>query len=292
MKQKTNLIGSSGTLLNTNIMVLFLYSDKNCEHQAIGCIKSITPKITEDVKIVYYTIDFDSDFESKNLYKIRIPYKPEYPRFHFYKADLSLMTMNLFPGEDYAFTDTDVIFSRKFSFDKIKHNNSYPLASYGPHEYPYIWESINGQYIIYNESKMMTYFNVPQRSQRYVWSCFYSFNESCRDFFEEYISMCKNQYLQKYAKEYFPYADETPFNICLWKRGANQNLGFAFVNTHNIDVIQRVETLKINNTHVGKNLDEHGADWEYINDSDNVLLYHGFKDKVDIELAVNYIVNG
>ena len=50
-------------------MVLFLYSDKKYEHQAISCIKSLTHKITDDVKIVYYTVGFDSDFNFKNLYK-------------------------------------------------------------------------------------------------------------------------------------------------------------------------------------------------------------------------------
>ena len=63
----------------------------------------------------------------------------------------------------------------------------------------------------------MKYFNVEKRSQRYVWSCFYSFNPNCREFFEEYTAMCKNKYLMDRRKDYFPYADETPFNICLWK---------------------------------------------------------------------------
>lgn len=291
MKHWKNLIGNNGIPLKNNNMVLFLYSDKNCEHQAIGCIKSLGKKVEDDVKIVYYTIGFDSEFEFTNLHKIRIPYKPEYPRFHFYKADLSLLTMNLFPGEYYAFTDTDVLFSKRFSFDRIKHNNPYPLASYGPHEYPYIWEIVDGNYKIYNETKMMNYFNVSQRSQRYVWSCFYSFNSYCTDFFEEYISMCKNQYLQKYPKEYFPYADETPFNICLWKRGVINNLGFSFVNTNNPEVVRKVESLKINNSHVGENIDSHGADWEYIHNSDDVLLYHGFKNQVDIDAALSFIEN-
>lgn len=272
-------------------MVLFLYSDKNCEHQAISCIRSLTHKITDDVKIVYYTIGFDSNFEFKNLYKYRIELKPEYPTFHFYKSDLSLLTMELFPNDFYVFTDTDVLFSRRFSFEKLKHQESYPLASFGPHEYPFMWYSDGEVVIRYDETKLMKYFNVKERSQRYVWSCFYSFNTHCRNFFEEYVSMCKNSYLMSQRNEYFPYADETPFNICLWKRAATKNLGFAFVNTHLLTTVRVVEEQNVQEVRIGNNVDMFGADWEYISDAQGVMLYHGFKEKEEMEETVNYLIN-
>lgn len=272
-------------------MVFFLYSDKNCEHQAIACIKSLTGKVTEDVKLVYYTIGFKTDFSFKNLTTIQMAYKPEYPRFHFYKAELSLMTMKIFPDEHYIFSDTDILYSRKFNFDLVKHNLAYPLASYGPHEYPYMWYEINGETIIRDETVLMKYHNVPQRSQRYVWSCFYSFNPSCTDFFEEYTSMCRNQYLLKEHPIYFPYADETPFNICLWKRNATQNLEHAFVNTHKLSTVKRVEEESIGRIHMGNNLDAFGADWEYVHDPSKVLLYHGFKDKEEMNESLDYLIN-
>ena len=270
-------------------MVLFLYSDKNCEHQAISCIRSLTHKITNDVKIVYYTVGFNSDFEFKNLHKFRIELKPEYPTFHFYKSDLSILTMDLFPNEHYVFTDTDVLFSRRFDFDMVKHSESYPIASYGPHEYPFMWHIINGEKRIYNEIPLMNYFNVKERSQRYVWSCFYSFNSNCREFFEEYTSMCKNRYLMDRRHEYFPYADETPFNICLWKRNANKNYGFAFVNTHLLETVKEVES-GVSNKQFNNSLDAFGSNWEYVKDSSKVMLYHGFKEKNSMEETVNYLV--
>lgn len=271
-------------------MILILYSDKNCEHQAISCIRSLTNKITPDVKIVYYTIGFKSYFSFKNVQTIQISVNPIYPRFHYYKAELSLFTMDIFPGEDYAFTDTDVLFSSNFDFSKLKHNESYPLGSYGAFEYPFMWEERGGKKIIFDETALMKYCNVPERSQRYVWSCFYTFNENCRDFFEEYTSFCKNKYLLDRQKTYFPYADETPFNICLWKRGATKNLGFAFVNTHILDTVKQVEEAKAKQKFGGNNYDDFGTDWEYIHDSDSVLLYHGFKDKLDMEEAVDYLL--
>jgi hypothetical protein len=271
-------------------MVLFLYSDKNCEHQAISCIKSLTHKITDDVKIVYYTVGFESDFKFKNLYKFKVPLKSEYPTFHFYKADLSLVTMDLFPNEHYIFTDTDVLFSRRFDFEKTKHSESYPIASFGPHEYPFMWREINGERRIYNELPLMKYLNVSERSQRYVWSCFYSFNSNCKDFFEEYTSICKNRYLMDKRDDYFPYADETAFNVCLWKRNATKNYGFGFVNTHLLETVRQVED-GISNKQFENTRDAFGNNWEYVDDSSKVMLYHGFKEKEHMETTVNYLIN-
>lgn len=273
-------------------MVLILYSDKNCEHQAIYCLKSLTNKLTPDVKIVYYTLGFKSDFVFKGLRKIQINYNPIYPRFHFYKAELSLYTLDIFPDEEhFAFTDTDVIFSSNFSFDKIKHNNHYPLASFGPFEYPFMWiENTDGSKTIYNERALMDYCNVKERTQRYVWSCFYSFNRNCRDFLEEYTSFCKNKYLLDRQFVYYPYADETAFNVCLWKRDAVNNLGFAFVNTHLIDTVKQVEEHGAKDKFIGNSVDVFGTDWEYIHDSKSVLLYHGFKEEAGMKETVDYLL--
>jgi len=272
-------------------MIVFLYSDKKCEHQAISCIRSLTHKITEDVKIVYFTVGFDSEFQFKNLLKIRKELKPEYPSFYFYKADFSLEVMDLFPNENYLFTDTDVLFSKKFNFDKVKHSESYPIASFGPHEYPFIWKKFNNSEatVIFDETALMKYMNVPKRSQRYVWSCLYSFNSSCRDFFEEYVSICKNKYLMDRRENYFPYADETAFNICLWKRGAVKNYGFGFVNTNLLSTVIQVEN-GASNLDFKNSVDAFGYSWEFVKDPNKVMIYHGFKEKEHMEETVNYLL--
>lgn len=272
-------------------MVILLYSNKNYEHQAIACIKSFESKITDDVKILYFTIGFNSEFQCKNLYKKEI-LNLGYSSFNYYKAELSLKALEYFPDEqNFIFTDTDVLFSKRFNPSELKHNYEYPLAGFGPHEYPFIYEYINGEMIVYNEVKMMQYFNVPIRSQRYVFSCFYTFNRSCIDFLEEFTSICKNEYLQKYSKYYFPFKDETPFNICLWKRNADKNLGFNFVNTHLLSTVKLVEENNVKEVLPGTNLDSFGADWEYIQDSSKVILYHGFKDESHINPVLEYLIN-
>lgn len=272
-------------------MVLFLYSDKNCEHQAINCIKSFEHKITDDVIILYYTIGFKSQFECKNLRKIKIDLK-DYPTFHYYKAELSLITLKLYPKEKYfVFSDTDILYSKRFDFEKLKHDYSYPLASYGPHEYPFMYDIVDGERIIFDEVELMNYFNVSQRSMRYVWSCFYTFNQNCLEFFEEYTSICQNKYLLNRRKRFFPFHDETPFNVLLWKNNFVNNLGFSFVNTHNPNTVKKVEELALNQIYTGDNYDALGANWEHVYESSNVIFYHGFKDKKDGESALKYIIS-
>jgi hypothetical protein len=271
-------------------MIIFLYTDKNCEYQAIACIKSLLPRIGKSDKILYYTIGFDSSFESPCLQKVRIAYK-KYPTFHYYKSELSLMTMDLFPNEEnFMFTDTDVLFSKRFNPSKLVHTHSYPLASYGPHEFPYTYEVINGKEVVYNELALMEYYGVTHRCKRYVWSCIFVYNKQCRDFLEEYTSICKNEYLHAKRKWYYPFHDETAFNVCLFKRKAEANLGFAFVNTHNPEIVRIVESNVIKDKRMGLNIDEMGNDWEYINDSEQVIMYHGFKNKEQIDTALKYLI--
>jgi hypothetical protein len=274
-------------------MVFFLYSNKAYEHQAIACIKSLSNRVTDDVKIVYYTIGFDSDFEFKNLTKVYFPLKDQYPSFYYYKAELSLLTMDMFPNEYYMFSDTDILYSRRFSFDNLKHDLPYPKASFGPHEYPFMWElDNNGETVVLDETRLMKYLNVPGRTQRYVWSCMYTFNSNCRDFFEEYTSLCNYKYLLDRRWYYYPMHDETPFNICLWKRNATENLGFSFLNTHSPSAVKLTEENIIKEQNLNNHFDAKGNNWEYIHDSEQIIAYHGFKEKEGIDEALNYLLNG
>lgn len=295
-------------------MVIVLYTDRSCEFQAKYCIESLLPRLAVEDKVVYYTVGFESTLDFKNLHKVPVPYK-NYPTFHYYKAELSLKTLTDFPDEKYfCFTDTDVLFSKRLNFKKLEHNLPYPLASLGPHEYPFIWEDIkpysyrhlengliqldNGrigtlgdEIIIYNEVPAMNYFNISSRTMQYVWSCFYSFTQNCKDFFEEYTSMCKNQYLLGRREHYYPFHDETSFNICLWKRNATSNLGYAFVNTHSYDVVKATELQSIQARRIGKNIDALGADWEYVHNSEDVIFYHGIKEENTGREILNWLLS-
>lgn len=273
-------------------MILFLYSNKQCEHQAISCIRSMERNITDDMRVVYFTIGFTSSFNAKNLVKIPIPER-NYPSFHFYKAEVSLDVMNTFPDEtDFLFTDTDILFSPRVDFTKLTHNNNYALGVYGPHEYPYMWYRMADDNVqLCDETMLMQYFGVADRTNRYQWSCFYAFNKNCYEFFEEYTSMCKNEYLLARRKQYFPFHDETAFNVCVWKRAGTDSLGFVFVNTHSLETVKMVEEQSVNQAYTGRNLDAMGADWEYIHDSSKVILYHGFKEQEPTQQTLDYLLS-
>ena len=137
----------------------------------------------------------------------------------------------------------------------------------------------------------MEYFNVSKRTVSYQFSCFYVFNRNCYEFFEEYASMCNNEYLMKRRKYFFPFYDETPFNVCLWKRNAEHSLGYSFVNTHLLDTVKLIEENDIKDSRLGKNLDQLGNDWEYIHDSKDVLFYHGFKEEEPTKEVLNYLLS-
>lgn len=245
-------------------------------------------KLDDNLKFFYVTIGFDSDIEFPNLIKQRIEYQNIYPHFCFYKPEVCLMAMNTFPDEDFIYTDTDVLFSHRFDPLKMKSNFSYPLAGFPEYEYPYIWEKEpDGTVIIYDEAPLLRYFGGTARTQRYVLSCFFLFNRDCKDFMEEWYSMCRNTYLLDRKKIYFPFPDETAFNVCLWKRNVTENLGFVFLNTNDVDLIKRLEEWFFSEGHIR----EPNKNWLYLTDATGVVLYHGMKDKNDMEETSRYIQN-
>lgn len=277
-------------------MILFLYSDINYEHQAKACIKSLTGKITDDVKIVYFTIGFDSDFKFKNLQTVKLDFKP-YVNFAFYKPEICFLVMQMFPNENYLYTDTDILFSSNFDFKKFNFNEPFPMGSYGPHEYPFFWEEKDGERIIFDEQKLMQYFNAPPRTMNYIQTCFFVFNENCKDFIDEWMSMCQNKYLMKDWRHYFPFSDETAFNVCLWKRNAKNSLGYIFINTTRLKVVQQIEEQKITGvfaferptSNIGMKQYDDGP--EIVEDPNKVLFYHGIKEKNETEEILEYLLN-
>lgn len=272
-------------------MILFLYTDKNCENQAIDCIRSLEPIVPDDMKIVYFTIGFVSTFSSKNLIKVPIP-KREHANWFYYKPELSLEVMDMFPDEtDFFYTDTDILFSPRMDFRKLTHTHPYPLAVYGPHEYPYTFDYVDGQMVQYNEGALMKYLNVPERTLRYQWACFYAYNRLSQDFLEEWASVCNNKYILSRQKTYLPFPDETALNVCLWKRKATESLGFIFVNTHRPETVKLLEETTVINQRLGVLIDNLGEDWEYVHDSNKILFYHGFKGGENTQEALNYLLS-
>lgn len=269
-------------------MVVVLYSDKNYEYQVVCCLRTLERHATDGIKFFYVTVGFDSEIEFPNLTKSRIEYREIYPSLHYYKPEVCLMAIDHFQDEDFIFTDTDVVFSHRFKPTDLLHSKNFPLAGFGEHEYPYIWEDDgNGEPKLYDESTLLRYFGGTSRTQRYVLSCFFTFNRKCKDFLEEWFSMCSNKYLLDRRKIYFPFPDETSFNVCLWKRNITENLGFVFLNTNDIVVIKEIEKWFLEKKHIV----ESNKNWLYLNNATDVLFYHGLKNKNDMEDVSTYIQN-
>ena len=274
-------------------MVIFLFSDSKYEQSAINCIRSFEKSITDDIKVVYYTVGFDSSFSCKNLHKIKIGQK-RYPSPIFYKPELSLLTLSLFPNEKFfLYSDTDIIYSSKFNFSLIKEDaTSYPLAPIGPFDHPYIWENVNGVYREYRCDELMEYLNVPARTMKYVNSCFYLFGHECKDFLEEWHSLCANRYLHSRPGGilYFPFQDEASLNVLLWKRKADKNLGRCYLNTQRLEVIKKCELSDVEvGIQEGGPLDALGKNWEYVEDSSKIIFYHGIKETQKSNEILDYI---
>jgi len=272
-------------------MTIVLFSDEKYELNAIQTIKSLTYKITDDVKIVYYTVGFESKFKYKNLITHKVEINPLYYRFNFYKPELCLLALDQYPDTHYLYTDIDILFSNRLDLKKLEHNEPYPLASLGPVEFPCIWETIENKVHVYTENNLANYFGIKDRTMRYCWSSILSFNNESRDFLEEWMSMCNNKFLLKQTYKMFTYQDETPFNVCLWKRGATKNLGFAFLNTEDIHKLIYTEENRLNNFSYGECLDVNNFDWESFTNYDDVIAYHGLKDVNVIETAVTYLLD-
>lgn len=263
-------------------MKIIFYTDIKYEYQANALISSINLNIKEDVQIIYYTLGFESYINENNLTKRIFPIDPLKKNFELYKPSIMLDAIDTFGEGDYLFLDSDIMVSKKFSIDKIKNSNSFPLFPIGVWNFPFLY---NGD-IIYDESKLMKYMGVDKRSMDYIYSCLCSFNERCRDVILEWKSVCDNQFLSHSDEVYFPFKDETPINVILWRRGIDKNLGKIFLNTNEYDKIVLSEESNLNKD---TRLDYLNKVEEFY--LDDIIFYHGVKEKETLYRLIEYFKN-
>jgi hypothetical protein len=264
-------------------VVILAYSDKNYEYQVESLYKSLLLNGHGNLTFLYYTLGFESDLNYPNMVKKVWPLDPRIKRFNNYKPGICLDAIRSFGG-DILFMDTDILVGKRFDPEFFVHDFDYPLCSVGNWDFPFYYE-IDGQgnKIVYSESKLCDYLGVRGRTMNYVYSCLMSMNSKCEQFMLEAKSITENEYLNQFGPEYFPFSDETPINVILWKRGANQNYGRIFVNTGYADVVQHVE----NNDNIVSE-DVFGNDLQKCENSANVKFYHGIKDKEELEKMMDY----
>ena len=139
-----------------------------------------------------------------------------------------------------------------------------------------------------NEEPLMKYFGVSSRSMNYVYTCVFSFNDKCSDILKEWKSMCENTYLLQDIRKYFPFRDETPLNIILWKKGITQNLNRIYFNTIESQPLIYIEE-NDNIRGDAYNMGVFGNSNMKCENSSDIMIYHGIKDKSQIDIVINYM---
>jgi len=271
-------------------MIIVTFSDKNYEPYVENLYNSfkLSGGFEKGHIFVFYTVGFYSDWNESNLIKIPFPIPGKSPRMNFYKPRILLDIMERFPGcESYCFIDSDAIVGRRLDFDLLLKDRSFdfPLSSHHTFEIPFTWNSLEDGTVRHNTTNSLCeYFNVPVRvdintldtslqSMRYVQNCFILFSERHKDFLLEWMSICENEFLWSRHVEYFPYQDETAFNMLLWKYGVKESLGFMLINTHKFETIKMLE----HDDGIMNTMFDPELPWGYCFDSSQIMLYHGTK---------------
>ena len=283
-----------------NIVIL---SDFGLEHQAKNFIESLILQKIKPKNLFYYTINFDSELDYDFLRKIKWELDSELPFFPFYKSAICLDSLKRSEGVFYYF-DTDVLISKRFKDFKPITGNEYPILSFGPYQYPNRnWYYSDGREDVYNERKFQEFLNISERTMPYAYSCFFTYDIMCEDFFKEVDSWCRFKYFvptksleeqkiklnrpityyDRRVLEIYPLMDETIFNVILWRRKATINYGHIFCNTANFQTVKEVEwddTIKYKEFKLGYH--------ESVRDSKNIIFYHGIKSNKEAKKILGY----
>ena len=264
-------------------MNFVFYSDQKYEYQVKNLLRSIPYGGMGNSNFYYYTIGFESSIQLPNLNLIPWEKSKTLERFEFYKPGICLDSLSKTEG-NFIFVDTDIILSRRFKNIPFNYMSDHPVFCSGPIEYPNtFWDDSSGR-TLFDETKLMKYLGVGERSMGYMMSCFFTYNNLCSDFLEEWESICENRYLQKDSESYFPFSDETIANVLLWKRNAKISYDRGFVNTHKFstfEVCEKSNTLR--NVLIDNNM------YEECKDSSRVYFYHGTKDESENNKILKYI---
>lgn len=264
-------------------MNIVIYTDKNYEYQVRNFILSLDYAGVKEYKILYYTIEFESSIKDPRV--ILIPWKSrsDGELFEYYKPQICIDSLNRLEG-DVLFFDSDIVVSKRIKNLNLIQDIEHPMFCTCFVEYPFtiLWTD-TGQ-INFDETVLMKYLGVNNRSTDYIMTCFFHYNHNCLDFLEEWDSFCNNKYLLKNKGINFPFKDETIANVLLWKRGFTQNYGRRFINTHKFSTFKLCEE---NDNMLDLKID--GNLYEHCEDSSKICFYHGVKDILENEKIVNYI---
>jgi hypothetical protein len=271
-------------------MRIVFFSDEKYLHVVRNFITSCIP-VCQEYDFTFYSVNFyRKDLFKEFVFKIDVKHwtcNTNLPNPNFYKPSILLKTLDDYPGEnDFCFIDSDIVLGKRFDASKMIGDKKFelPLSPFGPFELPYTYRTYSdGTQENFTPDLLMKYFNVPEKTMRYVQNCLILYKRSHYDFLLEWESMCLNRFLLREHWRYYSFQDETAFNVMLWKYKASETLGHIFVNTHKFSTFRMVEETSLNQTPIENN------PYEYCHDSSRVMFYHGTKDKEQNILIQKYI---
>jgi hypothetical protein len=270
---------------------IILYSDKGYEGMVESFLISMKYAQCANIPVLYYTIGFDSELDYTNLTKIRWEVDPNKIEPTYYKPEILLDSLKY--SSEICYMDSDIVLGKRFNIDSLFNSYiDYPFCCRGPLEFVWIWYIIDGVSFKIDEGNLMNYYGVKERSSTYLWSSMMSFTENSRDFLEEWSSILNNPYLLKRYKDYFPFRDETAFNVTFWKRHCNQILDLVFFNTIKFESFLKVETEDDFSQEIRNYTEYETVDngiYETCNNSSIVQFYHGLKPGEDLNKVVDWM---
>ena len=270
---------------------IILYSDKGYEGMVDSFLISMKYAKCENIPVLYYTIGFDSDLDYPNLKKIKWESDPKKIDLTYYKPEILLDTLKY--SNEVCYMDSDIVLGKRFNIDSLFNNNlDYPVCCRGPLEFVWAWHSRGDGNFVVDEWNLMNYYGVKERSSTYLWASMMTFTEKCRDFLEEWSSILNNPYLLKDAKHYFPFREETAFNVTFWKRGCNRILDLVFFNTVKFESFLKVETEDDFNQEIRNYTGFATIDlgiYETCDNSSIVQFYHGLKPGEDLNKVIDWM---
>lgn len=292
-----NFLELGGLLKNKfRMLKIIFFSDIKYEYQIEALIESILINSKEEVSLIYYTIGFNSSLDYPNLIKKFYDINIKKPRFEYYKPSILLDAIETFGKGDYLFLDSDIIIGHRFDILKIKNDYDFPLCPCGNWDYPFVATGDkfyeNGKFvgkIDCDETNLMKYLGVEKRTMNYIYTCIISFNDRCIDIIKEWKSLCDDDNLIQNREFYYPFHDETPLNVILWKRGITLNFNRIFLNNLEFNPFKYIEE---NDNIIGDPNINYGIMSNNLmrcENSSNIMFYHGIKDKIELHKVISYL---